>query len=779
MKTKVLSASVLALLISLFSSCSKPKQHADYQIVPLPQQIEQQNGKPFTLSGVTRILIPEGNEKMQKNAEFLQTYIKEMTGRELTIGYGEKGDNVIILSLTGKSGKPEGYNLKINANQITISSASEAGVFYGIQTLRKSLPVSKSKTDVELAAVEINDAPRFAYRGTLFDVCRHFFTVDEVKTFIDMMALHNMNHLHLHISEDQGWRIEIKKYPRLTEIGSKRKETLTGHLNDRPEKYDGIEYGGYYTQKEAREIVKYAADRYITVVPEIDLPGHMQAALAAYPELGCTGGPYEVWTKWGISDNVLCAGNDKVLEFLDNVFDEIMQIFPSEYIHIGGDECPKTRWEQCPKCQARIKAEGIKNDGKHTKEQQLQSYVMQHVASYLNKHGRKVIGWDEILEGNAAEGATVMSWRGEAGGIEAAKLGHDVVMTPNSALYFDFYQSLDTKDEPLAIGGYIPVEKVYNYNPVPDALNDEEKKHIIGAQCNLWTEYIPTFSQVQYMVLPRWAALAEIQWSNPEKKNYKDFLNRLSHLTDIYRLEHYNFAKHVEDLTMTSTPLIGQGKLIIKLSTIGNPEIHYTLDGTNPTASSPIYKDSIEIDKPVTLKAIAIRNGEPGKMLEENISFSKATARKVTFDCNPHANYQAQGPQTLVDGLTGNATFGSGRWVGFYDVDKFSATVDLGSIQQVSKAAVNICIATVDAVFDARKISVYTSDDGTRFTEVATQEYPAMESDKKETVTHELDFAHTQARFVKIELTPENDILPWSTYKGMKAFVFIDEITID
>ena len=529
------------------TSCQQPAATADYRIVPCPQQIDTtaNKGESFVLNSRTKIVYPEGNEKMGRNAQFLSEYISKMVHLNLQTTTEAKDNNVILLQTGLESDNPEAYSLKVTPDQIIIQGASEAGTFYGIQTLRKTLPASEKKSNVEFPSATIEDSPRFGYRGAHFDVARHFFTIEEVKEYINMMALHNMNRLHWHITDDQGWRIEIKKYPKLTEVGSQREETLIGHASERPERFDGKPYGGFYTQEEAKEIVAYAAERYITVIPEVDLPGHMQAALTAYPELGCTGGPYKVWTKWGISEEVLCAGNDKALQFLDDVFTEIMQIFPAQYIHIGGDECPKVRWEKCPKCQARIKAEGIRSDKTHTKEQYLQTFVMQHVASFLEKHGRKIIGWDEMLEGNAIPGATIMSWRGEKGGIQAAQSGHDVIMTPNTYLYFDYMQSKDKENEPLGIGGYIPVKKVYEYSPIPESLSVEESKHIIGVQANLWTEYIATFDHVQYMVLPRWAALSENQWTCSSHKNYRDFLNRLEALMRVYKAEGYNFAKHV------------------------------------------------------------------------------------------------------------------------------------------------------------------------------------------------------------------------------------------
>lgn len=533
-------------LLFLFTGNVKG-QKVDYQIVPLPKEIKggTTGNTPFVLMQSTRIVYPKHNKQMQRNAEFLSEYVKDVTGYSLKIGTRKIKSPAISLTLGLQSSNPEAYSINISEAGIQIQGASEAGVFYGIQALRKSMPIGKY-AQIEFPSVEINDYPEFGYRGALLDISRHFFTKEEVKEYIDMMALHNMNRFHWHLTDDQGWRIEIKKYPELTSIGSQRKESQNGYYenHERVLKFDGVPHGGFFTQDDIKEVVAYAAERYITIIPEIDLPGHMVSALASYPELGCTGGPYNVWTHWGISEDVLCAGNEKTYQFLTDVFDEIMELFPSTYIHIGGDECPKTRWAQCPKCQAKIKAEGIKSDDKHTKEEYLQSYVMKYMSDYLSEHGRKIIGWDEILEGEAAPGATIMSWRGEAGGIEAARLGHDVIMVPNNYLYLDYYQSKDYESEPYyAIGGYNPVDKIYNYNPLPASLNETEKAHIIGVQANLWTEYIKDFKQVEYMILPRWGAVAEIQWTGGAK-DYPAFLKRLDKFVKLYQAKGYTYAKH-------------------------------------------------------------------------------------------------------------------------------------------------------------------------------------------------------------------------------------------
>lgn len=756
-------------------SCNTEVKEANYQIIPLPQEISvMDQAAPFILSNGTKIMYPEGNEKMQRNAEFLASYIKDLTGKSLAVQAGTDG-NGIILQLGGNAKNPEGYQLKVTSDQVVISGPTEAGVFYGIQTLRKSIPVAQG-VDIALPAVEINDYPRFSYRGAHLDVSRHFFPVDSVKRFIDMLALHNMNRFHWHLTDDQGWRIEIKGLPELTEVGSKRTETVIGHNSG---KYDGKPYGGFFTQEEAKEIVAYAAERHITVIPEIDLPGHMQAALTAYPNLGCTGGPYEVWKIWGVSEDVLCAGNDETLKFIDDVLGEIIQIFPSEYIHVGGDECPKVRWTKCPKCQDRIKALGIKADKNHTAEEKLQSFIINHAEKFLNDHGRQIIGWDEILEGGLAPNATVMSWRGEGGGIEAAKQKHDVIMSPNTYLYFDYYQSKDVEQEPEAIGGYLPLERVYSYEPMPASLTPEEQKYIKGVQANLWTEYIPTFSQVEYMELPRMAALADIQWTNPEHKDYQDFLQRLVRMVKIYDVYQYNYAKHVFDVTARFEPNAETGTVDVTLSTVDNCPVYYTLDGTDPTTASQLYTEPVKINTNCTFKAMAVRPTGNSRIVKEDIAFSKSTSKKITALQPVNKQYEFAGISTLVDGLKGNRNYKTGRWIAFYKND-MEAVIDFGQPADFSKVTLTTNVEKGDWIFDARSISVAVSEDGENFKQVASEEYPAMTLDNpNQLYEHVLSFEPVKARYLKVLAKPEYNIPSWHGGKGNPAFLFVDEITVD
>ena len=660
--------SKLTLLCAAFAgmmACSDGKvAKGDYGIIPLPQEVSMINGGSFVLTPSTSIVYPEGNDLLKQAGEFLAAYIKEATGYAPKV-VTAKGSKPIHLSIDKSISNPEGYRLTVTPEGIELAGASEAGVFYGIQTLRKSIPAVAEGMNIELPSVTINDYPRFAYRGMHLDVSRHFFTVDSIKKYIDILALHNMNTFHWHLTDDQGWRIEIKKYPELTKIGSQRKQTVIGHNTG---EYDGKPYGGFYTQDEIRDVIAYAQERFITIIPEIDLPGHQQAALATYPELGCTGGPYDVWQQWGISDDVICAGNPKSMQFLEDVLSEVIDLFPSEYIHVGGDECPKVRWKTCPKCQARIKAEGIKGDKKHSAEEYLQSSIISQMEKFVESKGRHIIGWDEILEGGLAPNATVMSWRGVDGGIEAAKQHHNVIMTPNTYLYFDYYQSTDTENEPMAIGGYLPLERVYSLEPTA-GIPDEYKKYVIGVQANLWTEYIPTFSQVEYMVMPRMAALAEVQWTDPSKKEYQSFLPRLVRMTKLYDRLGYNYAKNIFDIHAEFTTDTENGEIVVNLSTMGDGDIYYTLDGSEPTSASNKYEAPVKIKENATIKAVVVRPAGNSRVFSEKITFSKSTAKPVTLRVAPSKGYEFKGGPEMADGLIGDSNYKTGRWLGFQGKD--------------------------------------------------------------------------------------------------------------
>lgn len=498
----------------------------DYHVIPLPRSIQEPaKAGSYALAPKSIVTYKSGNEKMANNARLLQQYLAQDAGFAVVPQADVKKGAAITLTLGLKNENPDAYVLTVDKKGVTIQGASESGVYRGVQTLRKAIG-TEVEGNVTLPWVTIQDEPRFGYRGVHFDCSRHYFPVETVKQYIDMMALHGCNNLHWHITDDQGWRFEVKSMPELAKKGSVRPRTVIGQNTNI---YDNQPVGGYYTQEECREIVRYAAERYINIIPEIDLPGHMIAALHVYPELGCTGGPYDVWTRWGVADDVLCAGNPKTLEFLKQVLKELADVFPSKMIHIGGDESPRVRWQHCPKCQAKMKELGLK------KEAQLQTYINKELEQYMAGMGRELVGWDEVLEGGLSENAIVMSWRGTEGGIEAARQHHRVIMSPNSHCYIDHYQLQNHQQQPLAIGGYLPVSKVYSYEPIPTELTEEEAKYILGPQCNLWTEYVVYPEHAFYMLLPRLDALSEVQWLPKEQKDYEAFKARLPRMLKLYR----------------------------------------------------------------------------------------------------------------------------------------------------------------------------------------------------------------------------------------------------
>ena len=741
---------------------------ADYNVIPLPNTINLTAEAPFMLGGDVTIAADEANVH---NADMLASYVKESAG--IVIGKQGAG-KVIKLKSSLQDANEEAYTITVCCDSVVINGASPAGTFHGIQTLRKSLPIGQFES-IELPAGNIYDFPRFEYRGAHLDVCRHFFDVDEVKTFIDMLALHNLNTFHWHLSDDQGWRIEIKSYPLLTELSSVRKETVIGRL---PGKWDGIPHGGFYTQEEAREIVAYAAERYINVIPEIDMPGHMQAALHAYPELGCTGGPYEVWTEWGVTPEVLCAGNDTTLVFIKKVLDEIMDIFPSKYINIGGDECPKDHWKECPKCQARIKAEGITAKGKFSAEDRLQGFITRYAYGVVSERGRIMVGWDEILESDIPSDAIVMSWRGSAGAVEGAQRGNRVIQTPNTHMYFDFYQSKDVQFEPFAIGGFIPVEKVYDFEPVPAELTAEQKKLVIGCQSNLWTEYILDFPQVQYMELPRLAALCEVQWTAPEKKNYEFFKDRIPAMFSIYENLGYNYAKHLGDITAVYTPVPKKKALKVEFSTLKGNDIYYTLDGTEPTENSIRYGNEFYVKENVIIKAAAFRKGGKSRTLCDTITTNAASFTKITLKNAPAENYTFAGAPTLVDGICGNGNYRTGRWLGFINTD-CDATIDLGKKQTVNELSFNVCIFQCDGVVDASAVTVKGSVNGNDYVTIATQDFGEIDRSKEfGTVTHTIALDGNKYRYINVTVSPTKNLPAWHGFAGSPAFLFVDEISV-
>ncbi len=606
---------VTILLSLLILSLPIPAIKKDVvSIIPKPVKLEIGRGE-FKFNNQTKIWINEQSEELQKLGDLITSYINQSTGLKLFAAAKITHDNprsLVLLQLKKDFFSKEAYTLDIKPHKITITAGSGAGIFYAVQSLLQLMPTNANKNNFSVPCVLIEDTPRFQWRGMHLDVCRHFFPVEFIKKYIDVLAAYKMNTFHWHLTEDQGWRIEIKKYPALTEIGAWRKEV------------DGKNYGGFYTQDQVREIVQYAKDRYINIVPEIEMPGHSLAALASYPELSCTGGPFEVGNLWGVIEDVYCAGNDKTFDFLQEILTEVMAIFPSEIIHIGGDEVPKTRWKVCEKCQARMKMHGLKD------EHELQSYFIRRIEKFVNSKGRKIIGWDEILEGGLAPNAAVMSWRGIDGGIAAAKAFHNAVMSPGTHCYFDHYQGLN--GEPKAIGGYTNLEKVYSYEPVPAALNDEEAKYIMGAQANVWTEYIETTSHVEYMLLPRMLALSEVVWSPKELRDYSDFSNRIEKHYDILSKKNYNF-RIPAPIEESGEFLLTDSKPIELKKPIKNSTVRYTLDGSEPNEKSRTYIKPLNISKASLLKAKTfLKNGKTSVTASLMISIIDTTVNGLNYN---------------------------------------------------------------------------------------------------------------------------------------------------
>ena len=528
-----------------------------------------------------------------------------------------------------------------------------------------------------------------------------------------------------------------------------------------------------------RDVIRYAAERHIEVIPEIDMPGHMRAALAAYPHLGCTGGPYDVWTQWGVSDEVLCAGNDSTMQFISDVLNEIIDLFPSKYIHIGGDECPKVRWKECPRCQARIASEGIKAKGRFTADDRLQGFVTRFAYNVIKQRGRTMIGWDEVLECDVPSDAVVTSWRGDAGAIDGARRGNRVILSPNTHLYFDFYQSKDTQFEPFAIGGYIPVERVYGFEPVPKQLNAAESSLVMGAQANVWTEYIPTFSQVQYMAMPRMAALAEVLWTDAKRKNYNDFLNRMPAMFATYDAMGFNYARHLADIMPKYTPKSDTRTLEVSLNTLKGRTIHYTLDGSQPTEQSTVYTKPFSIGSSCVLRAVSAGGGKLSRELADTVTVDGiATFCPITFNSLPNENYAFDGAPSLTDGLVGNGNYRTGRWIGFVGND-CDVTIDLGKTAKVSRVDFNCCIFQCDGVVDAAGVEVLGSTDGKTFAPMLNKQYGDVIREQEFGVAHHSEQLEARrVRYVRVIVKSVKQLPAWHAFANSNAFVFVDEITL-
>ncbi|MCJ8165717.1 glycoside hydrolase family 20 protein [Pontibacter sp. E15-1] len=748
-------------------------QQQTISIIPKPVKLTQQSGS-FPLGKETRIFVDPKNEELRKIGEYLARHIKEMTGVQPAVEQkapAKNSSNYLHLTLSAPIDTlgAEGYTLHVTPEKVTLAAKEPQGIFLGTQTVRQLLPAAPTTAPVSLPALAIVDKPRYEWRGMHLDVARHFFPVEFVKEYIDYLAMHKMNTFHWHLTEDQGWRIEIKKYPKLTEVGAWRDGTLIGHYSDQPHKFTNERYGGFYTQEQIKDVVKYAQERYITVIPEIEMPGHALAALTAYPELSCTGGPFEVEKKWGVFDDVFCAGNEQTFTFLEDVMTEVLALFPSKIVHIGGDESPKARWEKCPKCQKRIADEGLHD------EHELQSYFIQRMEKFLNAKGRTIIGWDEILEGGLAPNAYVMSWRGTEGGIAAAKQHHYVVMTPGSHVYFDHYQG-EPSLEPTAIGGHTTLEKVYAFEPTPAVLSAEEKKYILGAQANVWTEYIPTEDQVEYMIMPRISALSEVLWTPAARKDWNDFQTRMQQ--QYKRFDHMgvNYARSTFNVKQQIAVDPSQAAATVTLATDATgPQIFYTLDDSEPTTASLAYSQPFELKKSAVIKAASFdeKGKQLGKVSAKELNQHKAFAHAVTLKHTPHRSYTATGPGTLVDGQLASNSFTNGQWLGFLGTD-IEAVIDLKEKKRINSITSSYLQTKNDGIQLPEQVEFAVSKDGRKY---KTVKVISELSDKpgvfKEVLTAEL--SGTKARYIRV--TAKNPRPGTDQDKG-KAWLFTDEIIV-
>ena len=761
------------LLIFLFIGyCSSFNLHAsEYNIIPYPKQLIPELGS-FTFNKLTTVQCASDQPEMIHLANQFKDHMNAVTGFKLVTHEYSTSDSInsVIFQLSPAIDNTEGYSLTISPKSIRISANSANGLFYGLQTLYQLLPPeiygSQPAAQIKWSApsVRIIDSPRFVYRGLHLDVCRHFFPVEFIKKYIDAMAIHKLNYFHWHLTDDQGWRIEIEKYPKLTEIGSKRDETLVGQYSDRfPQLYDGKPYGGFYTQKEAREIVAYAKERYITVIPEIEMPGHAQAAIAAYPFLSCTPDSIiKVATKWGIFKDVYCP-TDTTFHFLEDVLTEIMDIFPSKYIHIGGDECPKNRWIESEYCQSLIKTHQLKD------ENGLQSYFVERIEKFVNSKGRQIIGWDEILDGGLAPNATVMSWRGNEGGIAAARSGHNVIMTPGDFCYFDKYQS-DPEQEPIAIGGYLPLQKVYQYEPIPSELNDKESGYVLGAQANVWTEYMQTPESVEYMAFPRVSAISEVLWGTKENRNWESFCKRMP--VDFIRYEKLGIHPSTAfyDARFQSKMTSDHKLQITLLCDCPGAQIRYTMN-----SKQAIYKNPFYLTESTDISASAFNEGkQSGKTITKHFVVSRLSGLSYTQNMKS-GWYNGGNINALTDGVTGNIKDYS-QWVGFGKGKDVEVVVDLLSPQKIKRFMVGMLNAPAMCAQISPDIKISGSVDGRSYKLLAEKHLPIPTSPYHVIVRPEITFPATQIRYLKLQLK-NPDYCPSDKLESSECgTMFLDEI---
>jgi len=769
---------LLLLFLFLFAACEQQLPNS-ISIIPQPETIKVLNGH-FKINADTKLLVDDNDFLPVANYLLEQIQLKSNIQIEIISDKVVPTDNCICLIKENSDAisDEEAYQMDVNGSNIVIKASHAKGIFWGVQSLFQLFPIETNNTlgelkEIIIPAVQITDKPRFSYRGMHLDVCRHIFPLDFIKQYIDLLAMYKFNTFHWHLTEDQGWRIEIKRYPKLAEIAAWRDSTLIGSYGDKPHKWDGKRYGGYYMQEEVKEIVKYAADRNITIIPEIELPGHSLAALAAYPELACTDGPFRPATLWGVFEDVYCP-KDETFEFLEGVLTEVMELFPSEYIHIGGDECPKIRWKNCADCQQLMRNEGLQN------EHELQSYFIRRIEKFLNKNGRKLIGWDEILEGGLSPNATVMSWRGIEGGIAAAKQGHDAIMTPGSHCYFDHYQA-NPDFEPLAIGGFTTLKKVYSYEPIPEELNAQEAKHILGSQANVWTEYIPSAEQVEYMILPRMLALAEVNWSQKDARNWDNFREKINAHFRRFDLMGLNYSRGSwkVDINLIKSGSQKQFKLALETEQPGHP-VYYTLDNSAPTTNSHLYTAPFEIENSTTIKAAVFNKGKLMEAFsEKSINFHKAFGKPINLSVEPNARYKGNGAVSLVDGFSGSAKYNDGYWLGFLAKD-LNLILNLGEEEPIESVLLNFYQKQASWIFLPVEVVVEVLDAQMNIVTSKTIFPLALPADENMIIeSFKADFKDVNGQYIRV-LGKNRIVCPeWHPAAGEEAWIFVDEVAVN
>ncbi len=773
---------VVLLCCTLFWNCKPNRSFTEKEIsiIPRPQKMTLGNSS-FRFKESTELAVESVDQ--EEIARQFAHFFENAAGWKLPIRVGSnEGSNQVFFKTELLMG-PEAYTLDVQEKRITITAAKPAGFFYAVQTLRQLLPPEIESKKIELnkdwlvPVISISDSPVFKWRGYMLDVSRHFIPKADVLRMIDNLSLHKINTFHLHLTDDQGWRIEIKKYPKLTKVGAWRVDREDKHWNSRPKQAAGEKatYGGFYTQDDIREMVAYAQSRFITIIPEIEMPGHATAALAGYPQFSCTGGPFTVnpGGVWPITD-IYCAGNDSTFLFLEDVLSEVIDLFPSKYIHIGGDEATKTEWEKCLKCKKRIKTEGLKNVG------ELQSYFIKRMEKFINSKNKVLLGWDEILEGGLPPKATVMSWRGIKGGIDAARQGHDVVMTPTSDCYIDYYQG-PVDQEPPGIGGFLPLIKVYNFNPVPPGLDAESAKHILGGQANLWTEYVPNLKHAEYMTFPRVAAMAEVLWSQKEVRNWEDFSRRIQIMMVRYDQMNINYSKSAFNVTAKSQFDSVKKKLIVKLtSEFPDVEIHYSTDGMEPTNLSAIYSEPIVLDKSSKLKAITFSSSNlVAKPFSESFSLNSATGKPIKYNIPVSKDYQGSGEYTLVNGIRGSANHSDGEWQG-WEGSNMEVVIDLQQEKEIHSISAGSLQDAGSWIFFPKKVDYFISSDGVNFRkigEILNEEDPL--SGEKQLKDFSFSFPPVKAKYVKVVATNLGKCPKGHEGEGKAAWLFVDEISVE